>query len=138
MTSEGIEIKGIEKERLLHALWDYASFSHYHELTGQKEEYKPLAAGESWNIDYHCGKCIKCNLSGDTVDPSLYDNEWGKGAFQEIVNTLGTRKKPLPACAACGKTDRTKRCPCHKVSYCNPECQRKHRSQVKEEYFQFV
>ena len=39
-------------------------------------------------IDYLCGKAIKTNLSGDLVEPHLYDRDAGKGKFLEIVNSM--------------------------------------------------
>jgi hypothetical protein len=43
-------------------------------------------------IDYFCGSAIKCDLSGDEVDPFLYDRDAGKGAFQEVVDSMRSKK----------------------------------------------
>jgi len=39
-------------------------------------------------IDYFCGRCIKCDLSNDKVESSLYDRCAGQGAFASIVAEL--------------------------------------------------
>ena len=39
-------------------------------------------------IDYFQGRCIKADISGDYVDPGLYDRDAGSGAFQKIINEL--------------------------------------------------
>ena len=39
-------------------------------------------------IDYFGGKAIKMDLSGDEVDPRLYDRDAGEGAFARVVATL--------------------------------------------------
>jgi hypothetical protein len=36
-------------------------------------------------IDYFCGRCIKCDLSKDFVDPAMYDRDAGDGAFAQIA-----------------------------------------------------
>jgi hypothetical protein len=43
-------------------------------------------------IDYFCGVAIKCDLSGDEVDPFLYDRDAGKGKFQEVVDFMRSKK----------------------------------------------
>jgi hypothetical protein len=39
-------------------------------------------------IDYFGGKAIKMDLSGDEVDPRIYDRDAGEGAFARVVATL--------------------------------------------------
>ena len=39
-------------------------------------------------IDYFCGRCIKTDISGDSVNPRLYDRDAGDGEFARIVKSL--------------------------------------------------
>jgi hypothetical protein len=77
-SSDGlINIAGINKVELLHALWKaskVASFYASPDAVGLKvpdfdldEAAKAVAGG---SIDYFQGRNIKMNLSGDTINPS--------------------------------------------------------------------
>lgn len=39
-------------------------------------------------IDYYCGRLIKCDLSGDKVDPIAYDYEFGNGTFARVAGSI--------------------------------------------------
>ena len=39
-------------------------------------------------VDYLKGRVIKCDLSGDTLDPRLYDRDLGQGAAARVVATV--------------------------------------------------
>jgi len=47
-----------------------------------------VKASVNSRIDYFNGRCIKCDQSGDEVDPWLYDRDAGAGVFQKIVDGL--------------------------------------------------
>jgi hypothetical protein len=86
-----VSIKGIDKVKLLHALWNRARPAAFFVLSGHMSPgFDECAAKEAirGTIDYYCGRCIKTDLSGDIADPSLYDRDWGEGSFQKIVKNL--------------------------------------------------
>jgi hypothetical protein len=39
-------------------------------------------------IDYFNGRCIKTDLSNDSIDPWAYDRDAGAGTFQRVVSGL--------------------------------------------------
>ncbi len=81
-----IDITGIDKNRLLRALWDGASPSAFNQVHGLEFEYVPNEG--SWDIDYYCGRCIMADLSGNAVYTSWYDREWGEGSFAKALRSL--------------------------------------------------
>jgi hypothetical protein len=86
-----ISIKGIDKVKLLHALWKGARPAAFFVLSGRlSPSFDEGAAKDAirGTIDYYCGRCIKTDLSDDTVNPTSYDAEWGAGSFQKIVKNL--------------------------------------------------
>lgn len=86
-----VSIKGLEKVKLLKALWEGAKpaafFTKHGIQTPTFDESVAIDAIKSY-IDYYSGRCIKTDLSGDTADPTSYDAEWGAGLFQKIVISL--------------------------------------------------
>jgi hypothetical protein len=85
-----INISNINKIKLLEALWKHAKPAFF--FKHSRLEFDEKAAEESVGeyIDYFQGRCIKCNLNDDTVDPYLYDRDWGVGAFKKIVEDLSS------------------------------------------------
>ena len=89
-----VDISGIHKVKLLRELWNEANINGFilqiHEATGIYPSFNEEEAKEAVtrNIDYFCGKPIKCNISKNKVNPWLYDRETRSGKFQEIVNSL--------------------------------------------------
>ena len=86
-----VSIKGLEKVKLLKALWEGAKPAAFFAFSGQlSPEFDKAAAKEAVKtyIDYFCGRCIKTDLSGDTANPTSYDAEWEAGAFQKIAGSL--------------------------------------------------
>lgn len=86
-----VSIKGLEKVKLLKALWEGAKpasfFTKYGISSPAFDEPVAIDAVKSY-IDYYSGRGIKTDLSGDTANPTSYDAEWGAGAFQKIVTSL--------------------------------------------------
>lgn len=91
-----INIEGLDKVELLRILWLnmvpasvalYAAIlnNNTSESVFDKELAKYAVLGY---IDYFQGRCIKSDLSGNEVDPFLYDRDAGKGVFQRIVTAL--------------------------------------------------
>lgn len=44
------------------------------------------------DFDYLYGRVMKIDLSGDTLNPWLYDRDNGEGAAEEIINKLRNAK----------------------------------------------
>ena len=87
-------IKGLDKVELLKNLWKNQIMAAYYTFSGkQAPDFDNESAKTVINeyIDYFSGKAIKTNLSGDTVEPYLYDRDAGQGKFLQIVNSM--RKK---------------------------------------------
>ena len=86
-----ISIQGVDKVQLLKGLWEKASAANFYKMSGAgapKWDEEMAKAAVLKYIDYYCGRCIKCDLSGDNVDPWLYDRDAGAGAFESVVKSL--------------------------------------------------
>lgn len=87
-----VDISGIEKRDLLKALWMNSNSASFFTLSGTSppdlSEKDIDKAIEKRRIDYLCGRVIKMDISGDTVDPWNYDRNNGNGSVQKIVNVL--------------------------------------------------
>ena len=90
--NNNVDISGIDKVNLLEALWKNSSpaafFSAFH--VGAPAIFNRESAEDAVKhyIDYFDGRCIKTDISEDTVDPHLYDRDFGKGKFTDIVKKL--------------------------------------------------
>ena len=86
-----VSIKGVDKVKLLTALWKGAKPAAFFAFSGRISPiFDESAAKDAVRgyIDYYCGRCIKTDLSGDIANPTSYDAEWGAGSFQKIVKSL--------------------------------------------------
>jgi hypothetical protein len=86
-----VNIQGIDKLRLLEALWTRSQPAAFFRMQGISPP--PFNMNEAQKavhqyIDYFCGRVIKCDLSGNEADPWGYDRDNGNGAFQSVVNSL--------------------------------------------------
>jgi len=87
-----IDIRGIDKARLLRALYDRAKpqgrgFLQY--IPGYldiNEARQLIVTGEY--IDYLHGRAMKVDLSGDWLDTRLYDRDNGNGAAAEAIASV--------------------------------------------------
>lgn len=83
-----IDIRGIDKIKLLHLLWDAQNVAGFYRnmpmIAPRFDQFEAETAVTKY-IDYFCGRCIKTDLSGDTVDPDMYDRDAGPGMFAAIV-----------------------------------------------------
>ena len=66
-----VDISGLDKQKLLRALWDKASPAAFFGAVAAPK-FEPA---DQWRLDYHCGRCIKADLRAESVDPYGYDNE---------------------------------------------------------------
>lgn len=76
-----LNIQGVDKFELLKQLWlqrQPAVFFRVNQRTPPEwDDEKAREALARGYIDYFQGRCIKTDLSKDTVDPSRYDQENG-------------------------------------------------------------
>lgn len=90
--SNKINIENIDKLSLLKELWSNGSPAYFFQLHTfiEPPSFNYEIANNSLNkyIDYFCGRLIKMDLSGNEVDPFLYDEKYGSGTVQKIVNKL--------------------------------------------------
>lgn len=95
-----VDIKGLDKAEVLHALWRH---SHAQGLSflGLTPEGFTLEKAQSLikekqdknarlYFDYVEGHVIKCDLSGDAFDEFLYDRDCGPGAAEAAIDELRT------------------------------------------------
>lgn len=98
-----VNIKGIDKAKLLHALVTQGtplglgvfqsrpfSVEEAQQWIDQGKSHDCGASFRKLYFDYVCGVPVKSDLSGDEVDPSLYDRDQGEGAFERVVASLRT------------------------------------------------
>ena len=85
-----INIEGIDRDKLLEALWKRAPAACYFEGISPSFsiEQAKLQLIDGY-ADYICGRPIKTNIYNyDEIDPSLYDRDAGDGAFMEVLNSM--------------------------------------------------
>lgn len=86
-----INISGIDKVKLLKALWMNQSvasfFGNFKALAPAFDEELAKEAVKDY-IDYFNGRCIKTDLSKDLINPWAYDRDAGAGTFQRVVSEL--------------------------------------------------
>lgn len=89
-----IDISGLDKVELLRKLWENQIVSQYYSDTGRSAPEFDIDEARSAvqdDIDYFCGRCIKCDISGDEADPTDYDIDAGKGIFLKIVGEMKSK-----------------------------------------------
>ena len=106
MTTEAINIKGIDKAKLLQALFN-GSFQHgtgllsmagMHDMTLNAAAgiiKEAVERGSGMYFDYLLGRVMKIAIGGDTMLPGLYDRDVGEGAALRIVIGLRGVSAPL-------------------------------------------
>lgn len=89
-----INIKGLDKAKVLHALW-HASKSQGLSFLGLPQGDFSLGMAEmevknnpNLYFDYVAGHVIKCDLSGDEFDDYLFDRDCGEGAASKAIEKL--------------------------------------------------
>jgi hypothetical protein len=91
MTSNKINISGIDKISLLRALWENqkiaAFFTNFPKLAPSFDEDEAKEAVKDY-IDYFRGRAIKANISGDEMDSFCYDRDAGNGTALKVVSSL--------------------------------------------------
>ena len=87
------DISGLDKVELLSQLWQNNKPASFFKTTTlvmppSFDRKRAEAAVTEDYIDYFCGRCIKCDLSGDTVNPWGYDRDMGQGSFDRVVSRM--------------------------------------------------
>ena len=85
-----VNIQGIPKDVLIRALWENA---HANLFYGGARPYDEEVVSERIShqelyFDYLFNKVMKVDLSGDEVNPKLYDRDAGDGTFARTVQEL--------------------------------------------------
>ena len=92
MNSDNIDISGLDRKDLLKRLWTNMKVPAHSMgvFGGANASYSDAGASEALKgyIDYYQGRCIKTDLSKDSVDPYLYDRDAGTGTFAKIVAAM--------------------------------------------------
>ena len=87
-----IDIRGIDKAQVLQALYNAArsvgrGILQYDPTPMTLEEARALLQRGTY-FDYVHGRAMKVNLSGDELDPWLYDRDNGTGAAERAIAAL--------------------------------------------------
>lgn len=87
-----LSIAGLDKAKLLRKLWDNsrpAPFFATNNVPAPPFDSKEVDKALKGEIDYFCGRLIRCNLSGDTVYvPRHYDQDTFPGNFAATIDRL--------------------------------------------------
>ena len=90
--NETIDITEVDKVKLLEEMWKGVKPAAFFAMSGtfppNFDRSKASEAVKNGYIDYFMGRCIKTDLSGDTINPRLYDRDAGQGTLSKIVKTL--------------------------------------------------
>ena len=88
-----ISIKGLDKAKVLKALYDHSHIQGYGFLQAVPDGYvtvehcRELLSKHTY-FDYLYGKVLKVDLSDDEFDERLYDRDCGLGMARRAINTL--------------------------------------------------
>lgn len=87
-----ITLQGLNKSDVLACLYNESrplgmGFANFDPKPMERQEAEELLA-QSPYFDYLKGRAMKIDLSGDTLDPYLYDRDNGSGAAQRAIAEL--------------------------------------------------
>jgi len=86
-----VNIKGIDRVQLLKALWEKSEPNPYftkHGIPPPPWNNKKAIQAVRDYIDYFQGRFIHSDLSMDIIDSENYDDKYGPGTFQRIVDEV--------------------------------------------------
>lgn len=90
-----VDITGLDKAEVLAALYNNSrplGMGHLHFVPGNLpiEEARALIEqrGIALNYEYLKGRVMKVDLTGDELDPRLYDRDNGPGAAAHVIERL--------------------------------------------------
>lgn len=106
-----INLKGLDKAAVLAALFNASKpqglgFLHYNGEAMTVERARELLK-HTTDFDYLEGRVMKINLSGDTLNPWLYDRDNGEGAAAAAIASLQSTGDANNAAIAKSHSDRT-------------------------------
>jgi hypothetical protein len=92
MNQKTISLKGLDKGAVLAALYNNSrplgmGFMHFTPETMTPDQGGELLKQTTY-FDYLKGRVMKVDLSGDSLDPWLYDRDNGDGAAQRAISSL--------------------------------------------------
>lgn len=95
-----IDIKGLDKAEVLHALYHRSHVQGLGILQAiptytVEDARRDLDEQPGYYFDYLHGRVLKVDLSGDSFDSWLYDRDCGEGAAEAAINEL-RRKNDSP------------------------------------------
>ena len=93
-----VDIKGLDKARVLKALYDHSHVQGSGFLQAVPDgvvtvEYCAGLLAKHSYFDYLHGRVLKVDLSGDEFDERLYDRDCGEGAAQRAVDSVRAEKE---------------------------------------------
>ena len=93
-----VDIKGLDKARVLKALYDHShvqglGFMHAAEEGTVTVESCAKLLEKYTQYDYLHGWVLKVDLSGDEFDERLYDRDCGEGAAQRAVDSVRAKQE---------------------------------------------
>lgn len=93
-----ISLKGLDKAAVLAALYNASKpqglgFLHYNPEPMTIEVARKILSVET-NFDYLCGRVIKVDLSGDTLDTWGFDRDNGESAAEKALKSLQETSDP--------------------------------------------
>ena len=88
-----VDIKGLDKARVLKALYEHSHVQGSGFLQAVPDgvvtvEHCKMLLGSQTYFDYLHGRVLKVDLSGDEFDERLYDRDCGEGAAQRAVDSV--------------------------------------------------
>ncbi len=88
-----VDIKGLDKARVLKALYDHSRLQGMGFMQAVPDgvvtvEHCEMLLGSQTYFDYLHGRVLKVELSGDEFDERLYDLDCGEGAAQRAVDSV--------------------------------------------------
>lgn len=93
-----VNIKGLDKARVLKALYDHSHVQGSGFLQAVPDgvvtvEHCEMLLGSQTYFDYLHGRVMKVELSGDEFDERLYDRDCGEGAAQRAVDSIRAERE---------------------------------------------
>lgn len=92
-----IDIIGLDKARVFQVLYNNAraqgmGWLHFDDNPMTEAQARELtdamAARRDYRVDYYQGRVMKVDISGDSLDPRLYDRDNGDGAAARLIESI--------------------------------------------------
>ena len=97
MAGQTTNIEGLDKKAVLRALWHHSQPAPFFNAVPwaapalSEAELTEALSGQGRNdyyVDYLCGRVIKIDFGGDTINGRNYDRDNGAGAAARVVDGL--------------------------------------------------